>query len=98
MSDLAAKLLRRIPKQPQTIIVTCCYALAAAIAAVAFQLAITLLYRFGILRLSHFSTATFLIGSFTMVVASSALVGWLLNSFCRDAAGSGIPQLKVAFW
>jgi hypothetical protein len=24
-------------------------------------------------------------------------MGWLLNSFCREAAGSGIPQLKLAF-
>jgi CIC family chloride channel protein len=32
------------------------------------------------------------------MVGSSLLVGWLLNSFCREAAGSGIPQLKLAFW
>ena len=25
-------------------------------------------------------------------------MGWLLNSFCVEAAGSGIPQLKLAFW
>ena len=23
---------------------------------------------------------------------------WLLNSFCREAFGSGIPQLKMSFW
>ena len=25
-------------------------------------------------------------------------MGWLLNSFCPEAAGSGIPQAKLAFW
>jgi CBS domain containing-hemolysin-like protein len=33
-----------------------------------------------------------------VIVSSSLLVGWLLNSFCREAAGSGIPQVKLAFW
>jgi CIC family chloride channel protein len=32
------------------------------------------------------------------MVGSSLIVGWLLSSFCPEAAGSGIPQLKVAFW
>ena len=40
----------------------------------------------------------FLFGSLIILVGSSLLVGWLLNSFCREAAGSGIPQLKLAFW
>jgi CIC family chloride channel protein len=31
-------------------------------------------------------------------VATSLMVGYLLNSFCREASGSGIPQLKLAFW
>jgi CIC family chloride channel protein len=56
------------------------------------------LYRLGLLRLSHQSRTTFLIGSFAVIVVSSLLVGWLLSSFCREAAGSGIPQLKLAFW
>jgi len=31
-------------------------------------------------------------------MGSSLIVGWLLNSFCRSAAGSGIPQYKLSFW
>jgi hypothetical protein len=31
------------------------------------------------------------------IVTSSLLVGWRLNSFCREAAGSGIRRLKLAF-
>jgi len=63
-----------------------------------FQLGINWLYRLGLVGLSHQSTSIFLIGSLAIIVSSSLLVGWLLNSFCREAAGSGIPQLKLAFW
>ena len=52
----------------------------------------------GLVQLSRQSMTTFLIGSFAVIVISSLLAGWLLNSFCREAAGSGIPQLKLAFW
>ena len=41
---------------------------------------------------------TFLVGSFVVMVSTSLAAGYLLNSFCREAAGSGIPQAKVAFW
>ena len=44
------------------------------------------------------SRTVFLIGSFGVIVTTSLLVGYLLNSYCRAASGSGIPQLKVAFW
>jgi CIC family chloride channel protein len=33
-----------------------------------------------------------------VITAASLTVGWLLSSFCPEAAGSGIPQLKAAFW
>jgi CIC family chloride channel protein len=72
--------------------------LGAGASAVFFQLGINWLYRLGLLGLSHQSTSTFLIGSLAIIVVSSLLMGWLLNSFCREAAGSGIPQLKLAFW
>ena len=39
-----------------------------------------------------------MIGSFAVIVTTSLLVGYLLTSFCREASGSGIPQLKLAFW
>ncbi len=98
MADYPARLLRKLPKQAQTITVTTCYALAAGLGAVAFQYGITLGYRSGIVRLAHRTFPEFLLGSFGVMVGSSLMVGWLLNSFCPDAAGSGIPQLKIAFW
>ena len=90
--------LQRLPKQSRAVLQTCLYGLGAGASAVFFQLGINWLYRLGLVGLSHQSTSTFLIGSLAIIVVSSLLMGWLLNSFCREAAGSGIPQLKLAFW
>ena len=56
------------------------------------------LYRVGIVGLSHHSALTFLLGSLAVIVATSLVVGWLLSRFAPEASGSGIPQLKAAFW
>ena len=93
-----SRFLQKLPGQPRALWETCLYGLAAGAATVAFQLGMNWLYRLGLVRLSHQSMTTFLIGSFAVIVSSSLLVGWLLSAFCREAAGSGIPQLKLAFW
>lgn len=92
------RFLQKLPRQPRAVWETCLYGLAAGGATVAFQLGMNWLYHLGLVRLSQQSLTTFLIGSFAVIVSSSLLVGWMLNSFCREAAGSGIPQLKLAFW
>ncbi len=89
---------QKLPRQTRAIIQTCLYGLGAGVAAVLFQLGMSWLYRLGLVQLSQQSFTTFLAGSFGVIVVSSLLVGWLLNSFCVEAAGSGIPQLKLAFW
>jgi CIC family chloride channel protein len=93
-----ARYLQKLPGQPRAVWETCLYGLAAGAATVAFQVGINMLYRVGLLQLSHQSLTTFLIGSFAVIVSTSLLVGWLLSSFCPEAAGSGIPQLKLVFW
>jgi len=90
--------LAKLPERPRTILKTCAYGFAAGLVAVAFQLAINGCYRAGIVRLSHCSFTTFLWSSLGLILGTSLVSGWLLNSFCTDAAGSGIPQLKAAFW
>ena len=92
------RFLQKLPRQPRAVWETCIYGLAAGGATVTFQLGMNWLYQLGLVQLSHKSLTTFLIGSFAVMVSSSLLVGWLLNTFCREAAGSGIPQLKLAFW
>jgi CIC family chloride channel protein len=66
--------------------------------AVAFQLSITALYNNTLARFSHERPIVFEIGSLAVIVSTSLIVGWLLNSSCLEASGSGIPQLKLAFW
>jgi CIC family chloride channel protein len=61
-------------------------------------MSIHFIYLHGLEALTHRSRTTFLVGSFLIVAGSSAVSGWLLTRFCPDAAGSGIPQLKLAFW
>jgi chloride channel protein, CIC family len=95
---VVSSLLQRLPPSTRAVLTTCLYGLAAGVATVAFQLAMNWLYRAGLVRLSAQPKLTFLVGSFGILVGSSLVVGWLLTSFCREAAGSGIPQLKLAFW
>src|SRR5664280_978306 len=96
--EILVRHLQRLPKQSRVVLQTCLYGLGAGASAVFFQLGINWVYRLGLGKLSQQSTSTFLIGSLAVIVVSSLLMGWLLNSFCREAAGSGIPQLKLAFW
>ena len=90
--------LQRLPSRGRTILVACAYGLAGGGAAVAFLLGINAIYKLGLVRLSHQSLPVFLLGSLGLLTGSALVVGWLLNSFCKEAAGSGIPQLKLAFW
>ena len=96
--EILVRHLQRLPKQSRVVLQTCLYGLGAGASAVFFQLGINWVYRLGLGKLSQQSMSTFLIGSLAIIVVSSLLMGWLLNSFCRAAAGSGIPQLKLAFW
>jgi CIC family chloride channel protein len=96
--EILVRHLQRLPKQSRGVLQTCLYGLGAGASAVFFQLGINWVYRLGLGKLSQQSMSTFLIGSLAIIVVSSLLMGWLLNSFCRAAAGSGIPQLKLAFW
>ena len=96
--QILVRYLQRLPKQSRVVLQTCLCGLGAGASAVFFQLGMNWVYGLGLGKLSHQSTSTFLIGSLAIIVVSSLLMGWLLNSFCREAAGSGIPQLKLAFW
>jgi CIC family chloride channel protein len=96
--NLIRSYLRRLPQRTRSIIATCVFGLAAGGAAVAFQRSISILFAAAYGSLARQSTAVFLCGSFAVIMGSSLIVGFLLNSFCSQASGSGIPQLKLAFW
>lgn len=87
-----------MPRRTRALLQSCVYGLAAGLSAVAFQLAITFLYSRGLVVLSHDGVLAFAMGSLGIILVSSLIVGILLIAFCPIAAGSGIPQLKLAFW
>lgn len=90
--------MARLPVKTRGIVQTVCFGLAAGLVAVAFHLSIHTIFEHGIQRLTHESTEVFLVGSFLVIAGTSAIAGWLLSAFCPAAAGSGIPQVKLAFW
>jgi CIC family chloride channel protein len=90
--------LGRLPKQTRTVLFTLVVGFAAGGLTVLFQLAINEVFHATIGRFAKMDTASFLIWSFVFLVGGALASGWLLSSFCKEAAGSGIPQLKTAFW
>lgn len=90
--------LQRFPKQTRLILVTVAYGLAAGLVAVGFQSAMNAVYHFGLVALSKQSPTNFLVGSLILMVGAALFVGWMLSSFCPEASGSGVPQLKAALW
>ncbi len=88
-----------MPAKSRPLLLTAIYGLSAGTLAVIFEVGINLVYGATFLRLAaHHSTAAFLGGTLAMIVATSLIAGFLLSKFCPEAAGSGIPQLKLAFW
>lgn len=90
--------LAKLPKNTRTILLTCLYGLVGGLTVVAFQSLINLFYNATFKQFATQSHFIFLIGSFVVMVFSALVTGFLMNSFCKDAAGSGIPQAKAAFW
>ncbi|HTH48079.1 MAG TPA: chloride channel protein, partial [Candidatus Limnocylindria bacterium] len=90
--------VRSLPPRSRDLLLTCLFGLAAGGASVAFQFCSGGLFDLVFRRLSHASFAVFAGGTFLVTVVTTLLVGFLLSTFCPDAAGSGIPQLKLAFW
>ena len=91
-------MLSSLPDKSRTVVTTCLYGLAGGTAGVAFLLLVNLLYQSTFVALSRCSLTVFLIGSFLVIVGSSTLAGVLLYRLSPNAAGSGIPEVKVAYW
>ncbi len=90
--------LRAIPNNAKGYLKPFLYGLAGGLAAVGFQLGIRFLEWFLWIRLSTIATGSFILISVVAILGTSFLAGLVLTFVSPDAAGSGIPQLKVAFW
>lgn len=92
-SDIFAKL----PDNARTILQTVLLSLAAALGAVVFMALMNALFRLLYLQAATKSPLTFIILSFIFTMVSSFIVSLLLKKV-PVAAGSGIPQVKAAYW
>ncbi len=90
--------LQRLPERSRFVAAIVLYGLAASLVAVALQVAITWIFWASFVYPSQVSSRWFPWISLGVISGVSILSGWLLTKFCPDAAGSGIPQLKLAFW
>jgi CIC family chloride channel protein len=50
------------------------------------------------LNVQLFCGTAFRVGHLATILMASIIAGLILTFLSRDAAGSGIPQVKVAFW
>ncbi|HUB68504.1 MAG TPA: chloride channel protein [Candidatus Methylacidiphilales bacterium] len=96
--SLRKYLLGWLPRRSQPLVESGFYGLAAGFSAVAFEVAIYQLYSATLMRFSHWEALNFVWASFCVIVGTSLVSGFLLDRFAPDAAGSGIPQMKLAFW
>jgi len=90
--------LLKFPENIRSFIVTGILSLAAALSAVGFLYSIHFIFEHTYQRFATESKLYFVIASFLLIVSTSFVVGLLLNVFSKEAAGSGIPQVKAAYW
>ena len=95
--SLAAS-FQKVPRNARPILLVTLYGICGGLGAVVFEVCINRLYTGTYVALSKHSAAVFLSATFALIVVTSLIAGFLLARFCPEAAGSGIPQLKLAFW
>jgi CIC family chloride channel protein len=90
--------LQRLPDRTRFVLSIALYGAVASLVAVGFQVAINWVYWASFTYPLQVAPASFPWISLAVISGVSLVSGFLLNQFCPDAAGSGIPQLKLAFW
>jgi chloride channel protein, CIC family len=90
--------LRRLPYNSRVLVYTIVCGAFAGAAAVAFMVGINYLFDRTYVEFSRYPAPYFLAASFLTIMGSSLAVGLLLYRFSPESAGSGIPQLKAAYW
>jgi CIC family chloride channel protein len=90
--------LQKYPENIKSFLLPVIYGIAAGLAGVSFLLLTNFIFNHTYVSLSRRSLPEFLIWSFIIIMTTSIAVGLLLNFVCREANGSGVPQLKAAYW
>jgi CIC family chloride channel protein len=91
-------ILFRVPEKTLNIFLTGLFGLAAGLSSVAFLLTTNGIFKYTYLAWMTQPLVVFLGMSFVVIMGSSLLVGVLVSRLSREAAGSGVPQLKAAYW
>jgi len=89
---------QEFPDNIQLTITTGIISLAAALSAVGFMFFTNFIFSKTYLIFVTRSKSYFVLASFLLISSTSLLVGYLVNVFSPEAAGSGIPQVKTAYW
>jgi CIC family chloride channel protein len=90
--------LQKLPDNIRPWIQTSILSLAAGLSAVGFLYFTNFLFTVTYLAFAGRSKLYFVLASFALIMLTSLAVGWLLNVLSPEAAGSGIPQIKSAYW
>jgi CIC family chloride channel protein len=91
------RFLAKLPENVRTVLQTVLLSFAAALGAVLFMALLNTAFRLLYLRASTKPPVTFIGLSFLFTMVSSFIVSLLLKKV-PVAAGSGIPQVKAAYW
>lgn len=92
------KILAKLPPRTRLYVATALYGLAGGGVAVAFHTVIHEIYGHTFEAWAKDAPDTFIWRTLGLMLGTSLIAGWLVNKRCPEAAGSGIPQLKLAFW
>ncbi len=87
-----------VPRSSRPLVESALYGLVAGGAAVAFEVAVTVVFGATMVRFSQWGGWRFAEASLGVMVGTSLASGYLLHRFAPEAAGSGIPLAKLAFW
>ncbi|HUU38697.1 MAG TPA: chloride channel protein [Candidatus Desulfaltia sp.] len=90
--------LQKLPENARSLIQTTVFGLGASLSAVAFLFLTNLMFSRTFLEFTGRSKSAFAVASFAVIMGSSVIVSALLFWVAPEAAGSGVPQVKTAYW
>lgn len=91
-------MISKISRNLSSSVITVILSLGSGLLAVSFMLMINFIFEQTFLSLSIRPQKVFLLSSLAVVMTTSVLSGLLLRFFSPEAAGSGVPQVKAAYW
>ncbi len=96
--SLVVPIIPKLPENVRALIQTAVLGAGSALSAVAFLYLTNFIFAKTYLAFAARSRSFFLISSFLVIMVFSVIVALLLRYVAPEAAGSGIPQLKAAYW